>query len=183
MSAGSKSGLLFLVPQLCVGIVATILGFVPIVLLGGSPVAIIGCCAAPLASLVIAIVAGFFAAYWHEGSGARHQSVMAGLISGVGALLGVTLFWVGTGMLISTGVDAAVVNDIFRQMQRMQPDAQIDRGMVTSMMGIMSFVMAGVGILMGLISLAFAVLGGLFGAMLANRDEAAPPTVITTPLA
>jgi hypothetical protein len=48
------------------------------------------------------------------------------------------------------------------------------------MMGIISFVMAGFGILLGLISLAFAVLGGLLGAMLANRDESSPPPSITT---
>lgn len=184
MSAGSKSGLLFILPQMIAVVIATLLGFVPLMFLGGSSIAIIGCCAAPFAALIIAVVAGFFAAYWHDGSGARHQSLMAGLISGVGALLGVTLFWVVMGVLISTSVDAATMNEAFRQMERMQPDAQIDRGMLTSMMGIISFVMAGVGLLLGLISLAFAVLGGLLGAMLANRDESAsPPSVTTTPLA
>lgn len=182
MSAGSKSGLLFLVPQLFVVIIATLLGFVPIFILGGSPIALLGCCAAPLASLIIAVVAGFFAAYWHDKSGARQQSLMAGLISGVGALLGVALFWVVTGVLISTTVDAATMNEAFRQMQRMQPDAQINRDMVTSMMGIMSFVMAGIGVFMGLISLAFAVIGGLLGGMLANRDESTLREVTTTPL-
>ena len=186
MSAGSKSGLLFIVPQMIAVVIATLLGFVPLMFFGGSPVAIIGCCAAPFAALIIAVVAGFFAAYWHDGSGARHQSLMAGLISGVGALLGVALFWVVMGVLISTTVDAATMNEAFRQMERMQPDARLDRGMLTSMMGIISFIMAGVGIFMGLISLAVAVLGGLLGAMLANRDEPNPPSnpsITTTPLA
>jgi MFS family permease len=183
MSAGSKSGLLFMVPQMIAVVIATLLGFIPLIFLGGSPVAIIGCCAAPFASLIIAVVAGFFAAYWHDGNGARHQSLMAGLISGAGALLGVTLFWVIIGVLISNTVDAATMNEALRQMERMQPGAQLDRGMLTSMMGIISFVMAGVGVLLGLISLAFAVLGGLLGAMLANRDESpSPPAVTTTPL-
>ncbi len=183
MSAGSKSGLLFLVPQMIVVVISTLLGFVPMVIMGGSPIAILGCCAAPLGALVIAVVAGFFAAYWHDGSGARHQSLMAGLISGVGALLGVALFWVVMGVVISNAVDAATINEAMRQMQRMQPDTQIDRGMMTSMMGIISFVMAGVGVFVGLISLAFAVLGGLLGSMLANRDEPTTPSVTTTPLA
>lgn len=183
MSAGNKAGLLFMVPQIIAVVIATFLGFVPVVLLGGSPIAIIGCCAAPFASLLLAVVAGFFAAYWHDGIGARHQSLMAGLISGVGALIGVVLFWVITGVAISNTVDAVTINEAFRQMERMQPDAQIDRSMLTSVMGIISFIMAGVGVFLGLISLAFAVVGGLLGAMLANRDESTPPSMTTTPLA
>ncbi len=184
MSAGSKSGLLFMLPQLITVVIATLLGFVPFIFLGGSPVAIIGCCAAPFAALIISVVAGFFASYWHDGSGARHQALMAGLISGAGALAGVTLFWVIMGLVISNSLDAVTMNEAFRQMERMQPDADIDRGMMTSIMGIISFVMAGVGIFLGLIALAFSVLGGLLGAMLANRDEQPPPaSATTTPLA
>ena len=171
MSAGTKAGLLFLIPQLLFMMCATILGFVPIVMFPGNPAGIIGCCFAPIAALLMAMPSGYFAAQWHpvrdELTG---QGVTAGVVSGVGALLGSILFWVIIGAIVATAVDDATLRQILAQMKDIQPDVELDlaglrRGLSFALWGT-----AIIGVISGVMALGFSLMGGLLGMYIARSS-------------
>lgn len=178
MSAGTKAGLLFFLPQLLVMIFATVFGFLPIVLLTGNPVGIIGCCFAPIAALLMALPAGYFAAKWHpDRDELTGQGVTAGVLSGVGAMLGSILFWVIAGVIVTSMVDDAMLRQILTQMKDVQPDVVLDleglrRGLSFALWGT-----AAIGVVSGLISLGFSLIGGLLGMYIARSSMPTNPTI------
>ncbi len=176
MSAGSKAGLVFLLPQLVVIICATVLGFLPIVLLSGNPAAIIGCCVAPFAALLMAMPAGYFASQWHpirdEITG---QAVTAGVVAGIGALLGSILFWVIVGALFATMIDDAMLRQILTQMKDVQPDIALDLPALRSGLSFALWITAAFGVISGLLSLAFSLIGSLLGMSIARGSIPATP--------
>lgn len=163
MNAGTKAGLVFILPQCIVVIFATILGFIPVVMTNGSPLGIIGCCCAPIGSFILAGAAGYFTSNWHSGDNINHQGLMAGLISGVGALIGAVIFWVVCGLLIAHFTDDAMLRDALTQAQRMQPGTPLEFSTLKAVMGMAVFFMAGIGLIVGLLSLGFSLIGGLIG--------------------
>lgn len=171
MSAGTKAGLLFLFPQLLMMMCATVLGFLPVLALPGSPAGIIGCCFAPIASLLMAMPAGYFAAKWHpDRDEITGQGVTAGVVSGVGSVLGSMLFWVIVGALVATVVDDATLRQILAQMKDIQPDVELD---LASLRRGLSFLMWGttiIGVISGVLALGFSLIGGLLGMSIARSS-------------
>jgi len=163
MNAGTKAGLVFILPQCIMVIFATILGFLPVLVVNSSPVGIIGCCCAPIGSLLLAGAAGYFASNWHSGDDINHQGLMAGLISGVGALIGAILFWVTSGLLIAYFMNDAILHEALSQAQKMQPSPPLEFSTFKAVMGMAVFFMAGIGVVVGLLALGFSLLGGLIG--------------------
>jgi hypothetical protein len=177
MSAGTKAGLLFLLPQLIIMICATVLGFLPIVLLAGNPAGIIGCCFAPIAALLMAMPSGYFAAKWHpDRDEITGQGVTAGVISGVGALLGCILFWVIAGALVTSMVDDAMLRQILTQMKDVQPDVALDMDGLRSGLSFAMWGTAVIGVISGSMSLGFSLVGGLLGMYIARGSMPANAT-------
>ena len=180
MSAGTKAGLVFLLPQFLVIICATLLGFVPMFLLPGNPAAIIGCCFVPFAALLMAMPAGSFAAQWHpirdEITG---QGVTAGIVSGLGALLGCLVFWLTLGALFSFFIDEATLRQISRQMSQIRPDLAMDLPTLRRGLSFLLWVTGGIGVIGGLLSVGFSLIGGLLGMAIARGNlpdaPSAPP--------
>jgi hypothetical protein len=176
MSAGTKAGLVFFLPQLVIMICATILGFVPVFLLAGNPAGLIGCCVVPIAALLMAMPAGYFAAKWHpDRDEITGQAVSAGVVAGIGALVGSVLFWVLVGGLFSTMVDDAALRQILSQMRDIQPDIDLDvpalrRGLSFAIWGTAAF-----GVVTGLLSLVFSLIGSLLGMSIARSSLPVPP--------
>jgi hypothetical protein len=101
-------------------IFATILGFLPVLIANGSPIGIIGCCCAPIGSLLLAGAAGYFTSNWHSGDDINHQGLMAGLIS-ASVHLSAPFFWVTCGLLIAYFANDAMLHDALNQAQKIQP--------------------------------------------------------------
>ncbi len=163
MNTGTKAGLVFILPQCIMVIFATILGFIPVLVANGSPIGIIGCCCAPMGSLLLAGAAGYFTSNWHSGDDLNHQALMAGLISGVGALVGAILFWVVCGLLIAYFANDAILQDALNQAQKIQPNTPLEFSSLKAVMGMAVFFMAGIGFVVGLLSLGFSLIGSLIG--------------------
>ncbi len=163
MNAGTRAGLVFMLPQAIMAIFATLLGFVPVIIGNGSPIAIIGCCCTPIGSLLLAGAAGYFTSKWHSGDDFNQHALMAGLISGVGALIGTLLFWVACGLLIAYFATDAMLNDALSQAQKLQPNTPLEFSSLKAVMGLAVFFMAGIGFVVGLLSIGFSLIGSLIG--------------------
>ena len=68
MSAGSKAGLIFFAPQAIVAIGAVIMALIPATITNQGPSGLLLCCATPIASLLLAVAAGYFATLLHDHS-------------------------------------------------------------------------------------------------------------------
>lgn len=179
MSAGTKAGLVFLLPQFLVIICATILGFVPIVMLPGNLTGVIGCCFAPIAALLLAMPAGYFAAQWHPAQDEiTGQAVTAGIVSGLGALLGSVLFWVSVGLLFRFFVDDAMLAQISRQMSALRPDLAMDLPALRRGLSFLLWITSAIGVVGGLLAVGFSLIGGLLGMAIARGGL---PTDSSTP--
>jgi hypothetical protein len=88
---------------------------------------------------------------------------MAGLISGVGALIGAILFWVVCGLLIAYFTNDAILQDALNQAQKIQPNTPLEFSSLKAVMGMAVFFMAGIGFIVGLLSLGFSLIGSLIG--------------------
>jgi hypothetical protein len=168
MSTGSKAGLIFIIPQLVVMIVATIIGFVPLFLVSNAPIGLIGCCVAPSAALILAGVAGYLGTEWDPTAPATQTGIMAGLISVMGALFGAVLFWVTIGLIITYGIDNATLEASLEQLQNLSVEGTGDITAVRAMLSMAVLFMTGVGVVSGLMSLSMSFIGGLIGAHLAK---------------
>lgn len=168
MSTGSKAGLIFIIPQLIVMIVATIIGFVPLFLASNAPIGLIGCCVAPSAALILAGVAGYLGVEWDATTPATQIGIMAGLISGMGALFGAVIFWVSIGLIITYGIDNATLEASLDQLQNLSIEGSGDISAVRAMLSMAVLFMTGVGVVSGLMSLSMSLIGGLIGAHLAK---------------
>lgn len=168
MSTGSKAGLIFIIPQLVVMIVSTIIGFVPLFLASNAPVGLIGCCVAPSAALILAGVAGYLGVEWDPATPATQTGTMAGLISGMGALFGAVVFWISIGLILAYGVDNATLEASLDQLQNLSVEGNGDITAVRAMLSMAVLFMTGVGVVSGLISLSMSFIGGLIGAHLAK---------------
>jgi hypothetical protein len=152
MNAGTKAGLVFILPQCIMVIFATILGFIPVLVANGSPIGIIGCCCAPMGSLLLAGAAGYFTSNWHSGDDINHQG-----------LIGALIFWVVCGLLIAYFANDAILQEALTQAQKMQPETPLEFSSLKAVMGMVVFFMAGIGFIVGLLSLGFSLIGGLIG--------------------
>lgn len=170
MSAGSKAGLVFIAPQAIVAIGAVVLALVPAILTNQGPSGLLLCCATPIASLLLAFAAGYFATLWHDHSdNVTNQGLTAGLISGCGALVGALLFWVACGIFVAYFANETLMQTAIEQAQKIQPGTPIDDAMWQAVTGMLIFVMTLIGIITGTISLGFSLIGGVIGANVAQN--------------
>ena len=170
MSAGSKAGLVFLGPQAIVAIGAVILALTPAVITDQGPSGLLLCCATPIASLLLAFAAGYFATLWHDHSdNVTNQGLTAGLISGCGALAGSLLFWVSCGIIVAYFANDSLLQEAVEQAERLQPGMAVDSGMWQAVTGMLIFVMTIIGVITGTISLGFSLIGGVIGANVAQN--------------
>lgn len=169
MSAGSKAGLVFIVPQAIVAIGAVMLAFVPAIVTNQGPSGFLLCCATPLASLLLAVAAGYFATLWHDHSdNVTNQGVTAGLISGCGALVGSLLFWIACGVFVAYFANDSLMQSAIEQAQKMQPGMVIDAGIWQTITGMLIFFMTIIGVVTGTIAISFSLIGGIIGANVAH---------------
>lgn len=169
MSAGSKAGLIFLMPQAIVAIGAVILALVPAVVTSQGPSGLLLCCATPIASLLLAVAAGYFATQWHDHSdNVTNQGLTAGLISGCGALAGALLFWIACGIFVAYFANDSLMQAAIEQAQKIQPGTPVDAAMWQAVTGMLIFVMTIIGLITGTIALGFSLLGGVIGANVAQ---------------
>ena len=162
MSATVRSGLIFGL----VGLFAVIIvGFVPLlgILLCG-----------PGTALVVGGLAGYFALRWSEAPVGSGQGALAGAIAGVGTLIGSTLFVIiAFSILRSDPSFQDSLNQAAEQLQQ-QPDVAVSPQDLQTMV---STFMPIVGVCLGIINLVVALVGGLLGALFANRSRATPPAM------
>ena len=173
MSAGSKAGLVFIGPQAIVSIGSVVLGLVPAIFTDQGPSGLLLCCATPIAALLLAGAAGYFASLWHDHSdNVTNQGLTAGLISGSGAVAGALLFWVGCGIFVAYFANGSLMQTAIEQAQKLQPGTPIDSAMWQAVTGMLIFVMTIIGVITGTISLGFSLIGGVIGANVAQRMRA-----------
>ncbi len=178
MSAGTKAGLVFALPQFIIIICATVLGSIPIVAMPGNLVGIVGCCFAPIAALLMSLPAGYFAAQWHPHKDEiTGQAVTAGIVAGLGALLGSIVFWFAVGGLFSFFVTPDTLAQIAQQMRELNPELAMDLPTLRRGLSFMLWVTGAIGIIGGLLSIGFSLIGGLMGMAIArgNQPETPPP--------
>ena len=169
MSAGSKAGLIFFAPQAIVAIGAVIMALIPATITNQGPSGLLLCCATPIASLLLAVAAGYFATLLHDHSdNVTNQGLTAGLISGCGALAGSLLFWVACGVFVAYFANASLMQEALDQAKRIQPGMTVDNNMWQAITSMLIFVMTIIGLITGTIALGFSLLGGVIGANVAQ---------------
>lgn len=171
MQAGNKAGLIFILPQFIVMIVATIIGFIPMFVTSNATSTMVACCMAPAATGIVASVAGYLAYQWDPHHTVAHTGIMAGLVSGLGALLGAIVFWLIIGILVAYVIDDATLAAGLAQMPDLVVTGSDDIAAIRATLSVFILFMAGVGVVSGLISLSTAMLGGLIGAHLAKPQH------------
>jgi hypothetical protein len=93
---------------------------------------------------------------------------MAGLVSGLGALLGAIVFWLITGLLVAYVIDDATLAAGIARIPDLALTGSDDIAAIRAALSLVVLFMAGVGVVSGLMSLSAAMLGGLIGAHLAK---------------
>ncbi|GAB4202879.1 MAG: hypothetical protein OHK0022_26430 [Roseiflexaceae bacterium] len=171
MSGGIKAGLLFGLIALIAVPVVSILPYVGVLLCG------------PIIAMALGTGAGYLGLRWSDRSAGIGTGVLAGGITGIGALLGCVIFFVVAFNLVLSepGISEAVIDQIREQ----QPNNQMTNEQLQALLPITAVL---AGLCVGIIQLLFTLGTGALGGWLAKRNQpAADPlpayTAPTLPMA
>ena len=168
MTGGVKSGLIF---ALAAVVLVVVVAFVPTVGV---------LCCGPLGVMLLGTLAGYIGVRWSGPAARIIQGVLAGALTGAGAMVGsilafVVLIWVARSFVPELYSQLLQqIDDVFRQQGGGQPSPEERELFLNLAIG------AG-GICLGTINLAFALGAGALGGWLAVRQRQGQAPPLTMP--
>jgi hypothetical protein len=153
MSGSVKSGLLFALIA-----IPAVVGFSFIPGIGAL-------CCGPLGAMLLGGAAGFLAIRWSEPTAGVGSGVLAGGITGIGALIASIAFW---WIAISLAQQMPGFEEQLEEALRQQPDSGMTIEQLTDLVNVIGPFM---GLCVGIIVLLFTLGAGAIGAMIATRNR------------
>jgi hypothetical protein len=157
MSGSVKAGLLFALAAL---VLTAAVSWIPTV---GA------LCCGPLLALGLGVGAGYLGLRWSEPGAGIGQGILAGGLTGAGALIGSIVFFVAAIAMLSTMPE---FEQIFQQaLEQQAPGTNLAPDELRTMLGLAG---PAAGVCVGSFGLLFALAGGALGGWLARRQSPPP---------
>ncbi|GAB4111588.1 MAG: hypothetical protein Fur005_07550 [Roseiflexaceae bacterium] len=173
MSGTLKAGLLFgllAIPLSVVSMLPTML--VPFAAL----------CCGPLVALALGAGAGYMSIRWGNSEAGIGQGILASSLTGLGVLIGSTLFFVALIAIVSSmpEFEAGMREAMQQSLEAQGGDSGLTPETLEMVIGLSGLI---AGACIGLFGLFFAIGGGALGAWLGVRNRPTPPPFATPPVA